>query len=73
VNLEGGIGARQSATSCLHSWRRTGKPEATPKPHSAPANRLPFPGVPQVILTNWREALHRSGVASYGTHNSGCG
>ena len=25
-----------------------------------PASGPPFPGTPEVILTNWREALHRS-------------
>jgi hypothetical protein len=27
-----------------------------------PASGLPFPTVPEVIFTNWREALHRSGL-----------
>ena len=28
-----------------------------------PASGLPFPTVPEIIFTNWREALHRSGLA----------
>ena len=27
-----------------------------------PASGLPFPTAPEVIFTNWREALHRSGL-----------
>ncbi len=28
----------------------------------APASAVPFPTAPEVIFTNWREALHRSGL-----------
>ena len=28
-----------------------------------PASGLPFPTAPEVIFTNWREALHRSGLS----------
>ena len=31
-------------------------------PSSHPASGLPFPTVPEVIFTNWREALHGSGL-----------
>ena len=27
-----------------------------------PASGLPFPNTPEVIFTNWREALHASGL-----------
>ncbi|HOX55884.1 MAG TPA: hypothetical protein P5205_03605 [Candidatus Paceibacterota bacterium] len=31
------------------------------QPH-VPASGLPFPSTPEIIFTNWREALHRSGL-----------
>ena len=53
-----------SATSCLRGWGGTGKPELMPKARSASADGFPFPGVPQVIFANWREAQHRTGLSA---------
>lgn len=33
------------------------------EPNSSSSDAVPFPAVPEIIFTNWREALHRSGLS----------
>ena len=50
-------------TLSLRSSGRTGKDKVMPESSTA-AGGAPFPRVPDLIFTNWREALHNSGLSS---------